>query len=154
MTAVQYVCIRESAGSTDATILRLRGPRQRVFLDLHIPRPDSVRVTDIETPQRGVLDVEMPGHSRTVRAMWRRPVYLLMVVSAFSTICRRSMASHAAAAGTRRYAVRLLSPQQGPVLGVGHRDDKASAVSSYEVLQEPAGAPFDGLQVRAYVTAL
>lgn len=78
-------------------------------------------------------------------AMFRRPVYLLMAASAL-TICRRSMASHATV--STRYAVQLLPPQQGPVLGVGNSGDKASAVSSYEVLQEPAGAPFDGLQVR------
>lgn len=57
------------------------------------------------------------------------------------------MASRPAAAGTR-YAVQLLSPQQGSVLGVDNSDDKASAVSSYKVLQEPVEAPFDGLQVR------
>lgn len=56
------------------------------------------------------------------------------------------MASYAA--GTARYAVRLLAPSEGPVLGVATRDAKASTVASYEVLQEPAGAPFDGLQVR------
>ncbi|CAM9616486.1 unnamed protein product [Pylaiella littoralis] len=80
--------------------------------------------------------------------MFRRPVYLLMAASAL-TICRRSMASHAAV--STRYAVQLLPPQQGPVLGVGNSGDKASAVSSYEVLQEPAGAPFDGLQVCVWI---
>lgn len=80
-------------------------------------------------------------------AMWRRSDYLFMVVSVFLTVCRRSMASRPAAAGTR-YAVQLLPPQQGSVLGVGNSDDKASAVSSYKVLQEPVGSPFDGLQVR------
>lgn len=70
-----------------------------------------------------------------------------MVVPAFLTVFRRSMASHAAA-GATRYAVQLLSPEQGPVLGVANSHDKASAVSSYKVLQEPEGEPFDGLQVR------
>lgn len=72
---------------------------------------------------------------------------LLMVVAGLSILFRRSMASHAAA-GTR-YAVELLAPAEGPVLGVAARNAKASARPAYRVLQEPPGAPFDGLQVCA-----
>lgn len=57
------------------------------------------------------------------------------------------MALHAAA-GTR-YAVELLAPVEGPVLGVERPEAKASARPTYQVLQEPAGTTFDGLQVRS-----
>ena len=70
-----------------------------------------------------------------------------MVLTGLSACFRRSMASHRTA-GTR-YAVELLPPAEGPVLGVAARTAKASARPAYRVLLEPAGAPFDGLQVRA-----
>lgn len=73
-------------------------------------------------------------------------MHLLMVVASLPNLCRRSMAS--LAAGTR-YAVQLLAPPEGPVLGVAACDDKASVRCGYEVLQEPAGGSFDGLQVCA-----
>eukprot|EP00752_Nemacystus_decipiens_P012028 g10663.t1 len=53
-------------------------------------------------------------------------------------------------AGTR-YAVDLLAPPEGPVLGVAARTAKASARPAYRVLREPAGAPFDGLQVCVWI---
>lgn len=82
-------------------------------------------------------------------AMWRRSWVhgLLMLAIGLSNFFRRSMASYAAA-GTR-YAVELLPPPEGPVLRVAERNAQASARPAYRVLQEPAGAPFDGLQVRA-----
>lgn len=75
----------------------------------------------------------------------RKLAYAWMIAASLSHQFRRNMASYAT--GTTRYAVRLLAPAEGPVLGVATRNAKASAVSAYEVLQEPAGAPFDGLQV-------
>lgn len=80
-------------------------------------------------------------------AMSRRDQLLLMVATVLSNFFRRSMASYAASG--MRYAVELLAPAEGPVLGVAAPNAKASARPAYRVLQEPAEAPFDGLQVRA-----
>lgn len=57
------------------------------------------------------------------------------------------MVSHAAAGA--RYAVELLPPAEGPVLGVAARNARTSARPAYQVLQEPEGGSFDGLQVGA-----
>ncbi|CBN75641.1 expressed unknown protein [Ectocarpus siliculosus] len=82
----------------------------------------------------------------------RKLAYAWMIVASLSQSFRRNMASYAA--GTTRYAVRLVAPAEGPVFGVATRNAKASAVSAYEVLQEPVGAPFDGLQVCVWVDSM
>lgn len=83
------------------------------------------------------------------RGMRRVPLCLLRLPLLMSTmlllVCRRTMASHAAAAGTR-YAVRLKPPMQGSVLAVRSPDAKASATSSYEVVPKPQ-EDFNGMQV-------
>lgn len=74
--------------------------------------------------------------------MFPRPLYIPLLISGIVLSFRRTLASYS----TR--SVRLLPPRgaSGNVLAVTSRDDKASAMSSYEVVQE-AGTSFDEFQV-------
>lgn len=72
------------------------------------------------------------------------PLLTLLMLTLIPFFSRRTMASFSAAASGTRCLVRLRSP--GPFLSVKSRDAKASAKSSYQVIQE-ADASFDGLQV-------
>lgn len=78
----------------------------------------------------------------TYPSMLPRPLSISLFMSGIVLACRQTLASYSAR------SVRLLPPRAGSgnVLAVTSRDDKASAMSSYEVVQE-AGTSFDGFQV-------